>query len=99
MKKKISKPKLTAAKAKVNVEAEVSVRSCIDLTIKISPGTDLARAYKAALSLAKELGITIWFNFNGVECLARPTDNGKGFVKAYMTALKSDKQFKIASAH
>jgi len=96
---KITKSELPEAKAKVNVEAEVSVRSCINLTIKISPGTDIARAYKATLSLAKKLGITIWFNFNGVNCLARPTDSGKGFVKSYMTELKSDKQFKIASAH
>lgn len=99
MKKKISKTEIDRSDSEVNVEAVVSVRSCIDLTIKISPGTDIARAYKAALSLAKELGITVWFNFNGVECLARPTDSGKGFVKDYMTALKSDKQFKIASAH
>ena len=49
--------------------------SNIWLTVEVSPGAEIGRTCDEAIALAERIGITIWFNFNGVKCLARAGDD------------------------
>lgn len=45
------------------------------LTVEVAPGSGIVRTCDEAVALAEKLGITIWFDFNGVKCLARAGDH------------------------
>ena len=45
------------------------------LTVEVSPGADLNGTCADAVELAKKTGLTIWFDFNGIKCLARAGDD------------------------
>lgn len=45
------------------------------LTVEVRPGGDLSSTCAEAVVLAGKTGLTIWFDFNGVKCLARAGDD------------------------
>jgi hypothetical protein len=71
--------------------------SPIWLTVEISPGSDIKDACRAALLLANQLNVIIWFQFNEVKMLMRPGDNYKNAIKSYHKELQSNRTYKIAS--
>ncbi len=71
--------------------------SCLWLTIEVSPATDILDACNEAIRLANLLGIGIWFDFNGVKCLARPGDDAQRLSSDWDRELKSKYAHKIAS--
>lgn len=48
------------------------------LTVEAAPGAEIMRTCEEAVALAEKTGLTIWFMFNGVKCLARAGDNPRG---------------------
>ena len=53
------------------------------LTVEVAPGSGIERTCDEAVALAEKLGITIWFSFNGVKCLARAGDNPRRLESAW----------------
>ena len=68
------------------------------ITVEASPGSDIDSITKQAVKLADKLEMTVWFNFNGVKCLARPGDDAMALKHSWERELKSAKPFRIASA-
>ena len=70
------------------------------LTVDVAPGADIGRTCDEAVALAAKTGLTIWFNFNGVKCLAHDGDNPRGLeadwnrqmAKGYGIRIASDKR-------
>lgn len=71
--------------------------STIWLTVDVAPGTDITNACQDAVALANRTCITIWFDFNGVKCLARPGDNPEGIQASWRVEMKKDTPNRIAS--
>ena len=67
------------------------------LTMEVSPGSNIQRTCEEAVRLANFLGICIWFNFNGVKCLARPGDDPERICESWNRELQSSHSHKIAS--
>lgn len=76
---------LGIAQTAVNVERERQAAlvpnkkgndmSVLWLTVEVSPGASISNACDEAVALAWKTGLTIWFDFNGVKCLARAGDD------------------------
>lgn len=60
--------------------------STLWLTVEVSPGADIKDACRDAVALAGRPGLTIWFDFNGVKCLARAGDDSRGYRRVLHTA-------------
>ena len=75
------------------------IRSTLWLDVEVSPGSDISEACQDAIALAEQLGITIWFEFNGVKCGARPGDDWKRLAEVWNGCLQSDSPHKVACAN
>lgn len=73
--------------------------SCFYLEVEPTPGSDIHDAAAEAIRLAGHLGVTVTFNFNGVECGARPSDNPDWLVAGYHRALSAETPHKFAFAN
>jgi sugar/nucleoside kinase (ribokinase family) len=70
----------------------------ISIDIKMDAGVAIEDACQQAVEFAEKLGVSIWFDFNGVKVLARETgDNPKNIVQSYHEVIKSSHSIKIAS--
>lgn len=58
------------------------------LTVEVAPGAGIERTCDDAVALAARTGLSIWFNFNGVKCLAREGDDPRRIEEAWGIALK-----------
>lgn len=67
------------------------------LTVEVAPGADIGRTCDEAIVLAAKTGLTIWFNFNGVKCLARAGDDPRRLEADWNKQMDSDAKHKIAS--
>lgn len=45
------------------------------INVECAPGSSIDRACRSAVVLANRLGVTVWFDFNGVHCGARRGDD------------------------
>ena len=72
--------------------------SSVWLTVEISPGTSIEQACKDAVEMANAIRVCIWFSFSGVRCLARAGDDPAKLAESWEQALKSNGQYKVASA-
>lgn len=68
------------------------------LTVEVPGGTHIDDACNAAVELAGKLGVTVWFKFNDVKCLARPGDDPRAIAADWLEVLHSKSPYKIASA-
>ncbi len=70
------------------------------LQMKIEPyaGSDIKDVCNEAVRIAKKLYVDIWFEFNGVQVLARPTDNPLKIVDDFHRSINSKSKHKIATA-
>ena len=67
------------------------------LTVDVQPGASISSACNEAIALAGRIGITIWFNFNGVKCLACKGDDPRRLEADWNRAMSSKASYKIAS--
>ena len=63
--------------------------STLWLTVEVSPGADIKDACRDAVVLAGRTGLTIWFDFNGVKCLAHADDDPSRIAAAWEISMKS----------
>ena len=71
--------------------------SVLWLTVEVAPGSDIREAADEAVSLATKTGISIWFDFNGVRCLARTGDRPTAIVEDfYRQIAKTDGTYMLA---
>lgn len=68
------------------------------LTLEASAGAEISDTCREAVRVADRVGITVWFNFNGVKCLARPGDDPIALMEDWRKEMKSKHPHKIASA-
>ena len=68
------------------------------ITVEAAPGSNIDDVTKQAVALANKLEMTVWFDFNGVKCLARPGDDAMALKHSWERELKASKPFRIASA-
>lgn len=71
--------------------------SNIWLTVEIAPGSDIGKTCDEAIALAGKLEVTVWFDFNGVRCLARKGDDPRGLENDWREQIISKHDYKIAS--
>lgn len=69
------------------------------LDVEVSPGSHINDACRDAVGLANKLGLTVWFEFNGVRCGARPGDDWELLVANAHDEMASRKQHKVACAN
>ena len=69
------------------------------INVEVSPGSDIKTACRDAIALANDLGLTVWFNFNGVKCGARPGDDCDLLIENWSGCLKSNSKNKVACAN
>lgn len=67
------------------------------ITVEVAPGCGIESACADAVALSKRLGITVWFNFNGVRCLADERTDPQRLESAWNDALLSSYTHKVAS--
>ena len=71
--------------------------SVLWLTVEVAPGSSIREAADEAVSLATKTGLSIWFDFNGVRCLARTGDRPTAIVDDfYMQIKKTDGTYLLA---
>ncbi len=72
--------------------------SSLWLTVEVAPGTDIKTACIETVALANLTCLTIWFDFNGVKCLARKGDNPMKIVEHWneQTASNTEGKYLIA---
>ena len=71
--------------------------SVLWLTVEVAPGSDIREVADEAVALANKTGITIWFDFNGVRCLARAGDNPDMIVADFFAQIrKTDGTYMLA---
>lgn len=71
--------------------------SVLWLTVEVAPGSSIQEAAPEAVALANKTGITIWFDFNGVRCLARAGDNPDMIVADFFAQIrKTDGTYMLA---
>ena len=68
------------------------------ITVEPSPGSDIDSITKEAVKLADKLEMTVWFDFNGIKCLARPGDDPLALKQSWERELRDAKTYRIASA-
>lgn len=59
------------------------------LTVEVAPGAGLSSTCAEAVALAAKTGLTIWFGFNGIRCLARGGDDPRGIEADWGRAMDS----------
>jgi hypothetical protein len=69
------------------------------LDVEVSPGSDIEDTCRDAVKLADKLGLTVWFDFNGVKCGVRPGDDWSLLVCNWRGVLESKSPNKIACAN
>ena len=67
------------------------------LTVEAAPGSDIGGTCDEAVALATKTGLTIWFGFNGVKCLARSGDNPRGIEADWNKQMAMKGDHRIAS--
>ena len=71
--------------------------SVLWLTVEVAPGYSIKEAAPEAVALANKTGITIWFDFNGVRCLARAGDKPDMIVADFFAQIrKTDGTYMLA---
>ena len=71
--------------------------SVLWLTVEVAPGSSINEAAPEAVALANKTGITIWFDFNGVRCLARAGDDPDMIVADFFAQFrKTDGTYLVA---
>lgn len=76
-----------------------SMDSNLWLEVSVSPGAGIDETCAQAIELANKLGLTVWFEFNGVKCGARPGDEAALLVINWRECLNSNSPHKIACAN
>jgi len=64
--------------------------------VEAEPGEDIAHACAEALRIAQHMGMTVFFDFNGVSICARIDRNVTEMVEAYHKAISRDSKIKVA---
>ncbi len=77
----------------------MNYRNTLWLDVQVAPGSDIYQTCRDGIALSNLLGITIWFDFNGVKCCARPGDCPDSLAEAWNATLQSKSTFKIAVAN
>lgn len=72
-------------------------RGTLYLDVEVYGGSNIFDTCVDAIELATRIGISIWFNFNSVRCLARPEDDPEKLAAEWERALHSDSSYKFAS--
>lgn len=68
------------------------------LTVEVSPGAEIEQTCDDAVAMAARTGVSIWFNFNGVKCLARAGDDPRRIEEAWEIEIKRPPgQYRLAS--
>lgn len=67
------------------------------LTVEVAPGSDIVQACSEAVLIAHRTGLVIWFDFNGVKCLARAGDDPSRIAEDWSSKLQQKEQHRIAS--
>lgn len=67
------------------------------LTVEVAPGAEIGVTCDEAVALAERTGLSIWFRFNGVKCLARPGDNPRGLEADLVKEMAKERDYRIAS--
>ncbi len=65
-----------------------SMSSNLWLTVEVALGAGIEQTCDDAVLLAARTGLSIWFDFNGVKCLAREGDDPRRIEEAWGIALK-----------
>jgi len=68
------------------------------LKVEASPGSNISQTCREAVALANHLRLRIWFDFNGVQCLARVGDDPEAIEKSWRNELGSQNKYKIATS-
>ena len=71
----------------------------LSLKVEASPGADITQTCREAVALANHLRLHIWFDFNGVQCLARVGDDPEAIEESWRNELASQHQYKIATSN
>jgi len=74
-------------------------RSSLWLDVEVCPGGHIESACQDAISLADQLGVTVWFIFNGVKCGARPGDDWQLLHENWLASLETKSLCKVACAN
>ena len=69
------------------------------LDVEVSPGSDIENTCREAVNLADKLGLTVWFDFNGVKCGARPGDDWLLLSQNWRGVLEGKSPTKVACAN
>jgi hypothetical protein len=77
----------------------VSKPSGLWITLEGVPGALIDDAAKTAVRIATLLGITVWFEFNGVKCGANPKGDAAQLVREFQEAIRGPRPYKFAMAH
>lgn len=71
--------------------------TAIHLTVEVYAGANIENSCNEAVELAKKTGVDVWFDFNGVRCLARSIDNPEKIVESWHESLARTSTYKTAS--
>ena len=71
--------------------------SSLWLTVEVAPGSDIRQACAEAVLLAVRTDLTIWFDFNGIRCLARAGDDAAAISADFFVQMaKTDGTYRVA---
>ena len=71
----------------------------LSLKVEAKPGSDISQTSHEAVALANHLRLHIWFDFNGVQCLARVGDDPEAIDEAWRNKLAGQHKYKIAASN
>ncbi len=67
------------------------------LSLEVSPGSHINHTCRDAVRIANRLGLTVWFDFNGVHCGARPGDDWELLVANVQDAMENKRSLACAN--
>ena len=70
----------------------------LHITVDVYGGARIKEAAAEGIDLAKQLGLNVYFSFNGVRCCCSPNGSINILVKNYHKQLVSDSKYKFASS-
>lgn len=70
----------------------------ISLKVEPDPGSQINNVCNETIDLAKKLGLTVDFTFNGIHCMAQPEGTADKLVKNYWAASESNRPYKFANS-
>lgn len=73
--------------------------SCLHIKTELLCGTNIDDACRESVRVANLTGCCVDFEFNGVECTARPGDSDRLLVDNYHHQIQSESAYKIAYAN